>query len=348
MPLRWPGREPPEAVVRAERRRPARRRSSPARGCEPVPPEERAVVVAGEEARLLALGAPRDGEPGARRLGSRRVLVLLAEREPDPLELLRIEAREHVRLVLRRVGAAVRAAAGRDARRCARSGRSRAGRSRRGARTRAARRSGSCRCSGCTGSASRRARSRGRTASTTARRNSSRRSSVTCGSPSRWQVSRAAITASGEQQARSASGPSGSSQRRSVTPIAFRPARSSATALSTPPLIATAVRAGDALGAEDRADRVRERVDRERLAADRRRLEQRQPGERPLEPGRVRLDDAVAVDAQAHGRPVAVARRVSEGSRSCGHGSDEAVPGTACAMPVTIHPAVWLEPCEPG
>src|SRR5207248_1447216 len=71
---------------------------------------------------------------------------------------------------------------------------------------------------------------------TTARRNSSRRSSVTCGRPSAWHVSRAAITASGEQQARSASGPSGSSHRRSVTPIASGPARRSATALSTPPL----------------------------------------------------------------------------------------------------------------
>jgi hypothetical protein len=43
---------------------------------------------------------------------------------------------------------------------------------------------------------------------------------VACGTPSAWQVSRAVITASGEQQARSAFGPSGSSQRRSVTPIA--------------------------------------------------------------------------------------------------------------------------------
>src|SRR5207302_1740442 len=60
--------------------------------------------------------------------------------------------------------------------------------------------------------------------------------------PSRWHVSRAAMTASGEQHARSALGPAGSSHRRSVTPTAFGNARSSATALSTPPLIATAVR----------------------------------------------------------------------------------------------------------
>ena len=79
-----------------------------------------------------------------------------------------------------------------------------------------------------------------------ARGTRSRRSSVTCGRPSRWQVSRAAMTASGEQQARSASGPAGSSQRRSVTPTAsFARARRSATALSTPPLIATATRSAE-------------------------------------------------------------------------------------------------------
>ena len=65
---------------------------------------------------------------------------------------------------------------------------------------------------------------------------------MTCGRPSRWHVSRAAITASGEQQTRSALGPDGSSHRRSVTPTACGAARRSATALSTPPLIATATR----------------------------------------------------------------------------------------------------------
>jgi len=52
------------------------------------------------------------------------------------------------------------------------------------------------------------------------------------------------MTASGEQHARSESGPAGSSQSLSVTPIARGPALSSATALSTPPLIATATRSG--------------------------------------------------------------------------------------------------------
>jgi len=99
------GREAPEAVVLTDRcaglvdDRPALRR-------EPVPTEERAVVVAGEEARLLALRAVGCVEPGARRLGAGLGLVLLAEREPDAVELARIEACEHVRLVLGRVGAA--------------------------------------------------------------------------------------------------------------------------------------------------------------------------------------------------------------------------------------------------
>src|SRR5438874_1788754 len=63
---------------------------------------------------------------------------------------------------------------------------------------------------------------------------------------------------------------------------------------------------------EDGTDRVRERVDRERLAADRRRLQQCQADERPLEPGRVRLDDSVAVDDEPDGGPVAAAGGVSE------------------------------------
>src|SRR5207302_9301869 len=55
----------------------------------------------------LALRAPRHCETGARRFGTRCFLVLLPEREPDALEVLRIEPREHVRLVLDVVGAAM-------------------------------------------------------------------------------------------------------------------------------------------------------------------------------------------------------------------------------------------------
>ena len=69
--------------------------------------EEGTVVVAREEARLLALGPLRDLEARTACLGSRRLLVLLAEREPHPRELRGIELREHVRLILLRVGGAM-------------------------------------------------------------------------------------------------------------------------------------------------------------------------------------------------------------------------------------------------
>ena len=84
------------------------------------------------------------------------------------------------------------------------------------------------------------------------------------------------------------------------------------TALSTPPLIATATRSGSARRAHSRRERVRERVDRQRLAADRCRLEQRQPAQVLREPVGVRVDDPVAVDAQPDRRPVGAACRVAE------------------------------------
>ena len=143
------------------------------------------------------------------------------------------------------------------------------------------------------------------------------------GTPRAGRASRAGARARGRSRARrsprSASSrrarrpaPFGSSQRRSVTPTALGPASSSATALSTPPLIATATRVGIARRADRRADRVRERVDRQRLAADRRRLEQGQPDEVALEPGRVGRDDPLAVDRQPTAAQLAAARRVSE------------------------------------
>ena len=188
--------------------------------------------------------------PGSPRVARRRARprppppasppCLLAEREPDATRQRGSSARacssgpcaDRAR---------ARAAAGRRARRSARSARSRAAPRRRGARTRAAPRSGSRRCSGCTDSASHRGRSRGRTA---------RRPRA--GTPHAGRGSRAAAravahlaaatTALGEQHARSKSGPCGSSQRRRVTPTACGPGLRSATALSTPPLIATATR----------------------------------------------------------------------------------------------------------
>ena len=88
-----------------------------------------------------------------------------------------------------------------------------------------------------------------------------------------------------------------------MTPIAPGPARSSATALSTPPLIATATRPGRGCGAEGLAERVRKRVDRQLVAADRGSLEQRQALERALEALGLGADDPVALDAEPHERP---------------------------------------------
>ena len=63
---------------------------------------------------------------------------------------------------------------------------------------------------------------------------------------------------------------------------------------------------------DGRPDRVRERVGRQRLARHRGCLQQREPPEVASQPGRIRVDDPVAVDAKPHERPFAVARRVSD------------------------------------
>jgi hypothetical protein len=70
---------------------------------EPAAFEKRAVVVARKEARFLALSAPGGFETGALGLGARLSFGLRAERERDPVELRRIDAGQHVRLVLDRV-----------------------------------------------------------------------------------------------------------------------------------------------------------------------------------------------------------------------------------------------------
>ena len=59
---------------------------APALLLEPVALEEVPVVVACEEAGLLALGTARGGEPRRQRLGARLRLRLLAEREPQASE----------------------------------------------------------------------------------------------------------------------------------------------------------------------------------------------------------------------------------------------------------------------
>ncbi len=75
-------------------------------GLQAVAGEEVAVVAPGEEAGLLALGALRGGEPGRAGALPRLLLRALGEREPDAVERARVEAGEHVGLVLRGVGGA--------------------------------------------------------------------------------------------------------------------------------------------------------------------------------------------------------------------------------------------------
>ena len=164
------------------------------------------------------------------------------------------------------------------------------------------------RCTGCTDSASPRARSRGRTDRRSARRNSSRRSSVTCGRPEPWHVSRAASTASGEQQARSVSRCLG------IDPQAQGHAeRAAARAQQCDRAVDPAAHRdgyprGARSGSKHGPERVAQRVDGERLAVHGRRLEHRQPGEVFRRARGVRRDDALPV---AH----AVARRPT---RRCG------------------------------
>src|SRR5437773_810928 len=59
-----------------------------------------------QPARTGARGRGGGGR-GGRRLGPRGVLALLTEGEPEALETSRVEAREHVRLVLRGIGGAM-------------------------------------------------------------------------------------------------------------------------------------------------------------------------------------------------------------------------------------------------
>ena len=146
---------------------------------------------------------------------------------------------------------------------------------------------------------------------TTARTNSSRRSSVTCGSPRRWQVSRAATTALGEQHARSESGPCGIEPEPQRHPDRVRAGLQQGDGA----VDAAAHRDGDAAlvggRAKRRRERVRKRVGCEQLPADRRRLEQGQTAQVTVEARRLGVDDQVVLDPQAHERPVLTPRRVA-------------------------------------
>ena len=108
-----------------------------------------------------------------------------------------------------------------------------------------------------------------------------------------------------------------------MTPIAFGPARRSATALSTPPLMATAMRSGIRLRAEDLRERIGERVRGERLSGDGGSLEQRQPGERARKARRVGVHDPVAVDREAHKGELLPPRGIADDFEHANQPSDE-------------------------
>ena len=135
---------------------------------------------------------------------------------------------------------------------------------------------------------------------------------MTCGSPSRWHVSRAAITAFGEQQARSPSGPFGSIQSRSVTPKRVLAGAEEGDGAVDAAAHRDRDTSGIGVGAEDPRERVRDGVDGERLSADRRRFEQREPVERTIDPRSVRRDDAVALDLETDERELGAARAVTD------------------------------------
>ena len=292
--------------------------------------EKGAVVVTGQEARLLALAPVRDREPCALRLRPRGLLVLGAEREPDAIEPPGIELREHVRLILRLVERAVeqqpapvleraRVMAGREAVAAG------PGREREQLAEAEAAVAGD-------------ARIRRLTARVAVHERGDDRP------PERFpQVERdvrqtEAVTGlpGGDHGVGGAAGPLG------ARPLRIEPeAQRHADRLGQCPqqrdgaVDAAAHRHGRAPRArrrpEDRPDRVRERVDCERLAAHRGGLEQGQACKPSVELGRVGFDDVVAVDQQPYSRPLAAARRVAEDLEHAGTVDEDRGPNDEAA-----------------
>ena len=214
-----------------------------------------------------------------------------------------------------------------------------------GSRRRAAPRSGSCRCSGCKGSVSRRARTHGRTA---------RRSRA--GTPRADRASRAEGRARG--RSRAPRSPPRASSRRARRPA--RPGRATSAASrrsrSAPPAAAqrrcrrrrsSQPRSGRAEPRRERSARSRSRA--RRPPASRRRPQQpRATSARravAVRPFGVGLDDAVAVDEQAHRGPLAVARGVSEALDHLSHGTAK---GALRRLP-RAPPCRWFpRPSDPG
>ena len=214
--------------------------------------EKAAARRAREEAEILGVDLARHrqprlgGDPAHLRLGQ------LAEREAHPGEARRFERGEHVRLVLGRVGGDAQQRPGG----VIRVGDPRVVTGRQLRRAQVASASSSiassrtCPLQPTHGFGVSPDAYPAMNGSTTPARNSSRRSIVKCGRPIEWASARAWATAEDEQQLRSASF-SGSAHSSSVTAtVSLSRAHSSATTeLSTPPLIATSVRAPSTGGA---------------------------------------------------------------------------------------------------
>ena len=276
-------------------------------GLEPLPLEEGAIVVAGEEAGLLALAPLGNVQAGRRGLGSRLRLRLAAERELDPLERGRIERREHVGLVLVRIGRAreeATAAALDDPRVVA-------GREPRGAGP-VGEREQLVEAKVAVAAA---ARVRRLAASVCLDEGRDDRAPEVLAQIERHvgQLERVAGLAGGDHRLRRAAGSLGVRPGR-VEPEPQRDAdRLRPGAKERDGAVdAAAHRNRDPLrvgsGVEHLSEGVRERVRRERVAGHRGRFEQRQPGERPGEPGRVGVDDLVAVHREPHEGEVAAPR----------------------------------------
>ena len=205
--------------------------------------EEGAVVASGEEAGLLALGALGDGEAGRGGGGPGVLLRLGAEREADAVEQRGVDGREHVRLILAGVEASGDQAASiplLDAGVVA---------GPEDVRTRpAGERDELVEAKAAVAPHARVRREAGGVPvdERPDDRVAERLPQVDGDVRQPQVVTRPAggDDGVGEQHARSALGPAGSSQSRRVTPTASGRACRSATALSTPPLMATATRPG--------------------------------------------------------------------------------------------------------
>ena len=96
-----------------------------------------------------------------------------------------------------------------------------------------------------------------------------------------------------------------------MTPIAFGKDLSSATALSTPPLIATATRPALRGARKTGPIALASASTGKRLPANGSSLEQSQPNKRTIEPGSISLDNALAIKRQPHKRELGTTRRIT-------------------------------------